>query len=210
MSTLKCDRCSAFGLKFRAAHISPSDYLEGKQSADIWIIGLNPKGKIGYIDSRTKEQLENFDRECHSYFDDFRKVSQILYNNWKSSTSRIAHTDLVKCFSPTFPPNLNNKSRDKETIINNCKSYLLDQIKRSKPKIIICNGSDVCKEMINFFPPNTTDYPDTKNLTSYKTTYEGHSFWIIMSGFIGRIDDRNKRRLGKEIEHILELEKIEI
>jgi hypothetical protein len=60
--------------------------------------------------------------------------------------------------------------------------------------------------MIGFFPPQTNE--SLEILTSYKTTYEEHSFWIVLSGFIGRIDDRNKRRLGKEIEHILDIEKI--
>ena len=206
MNTLKCDRCSSFGLSFYADNIFPQEYLEGKQSADIWIVGLNPKAEIGNVEKRTREQFEAFDPDCHPYFHDFKKVSSKLYDNWKSKNSKVAHTDLVKCFSLSFPPT--HKLIDKIKIVNNCKVYLLDQIQNGKPKIIICNGSDVCSEIITFFPPNTNEPLNT--LTSYKTIYKEHSFWIVLSGFIGRIDDRNKRRLGKEIEHILELENISI
>jgi len=204
MDTLKCDRCSSLGLSFHAENIYPYEYLEGKPTADIWIVGLNPKGEIGGINKRTKEDFISFDPDCHSYFHDFKKVSKKLYSNWKSQDSKVAHTDLVKCASPSFPAT--GKYLDQEAIVKNCKVHLLEQIKRGKPKVIICNGSVVCREMINFFPPETTE--PTNTLTSYKAVYEGHSFWIVLSGFIGRIDDRNKRRLGKEIEQILDLEKI--
>jgi hypothetical protein len=167
MNTLKCDRCSSIGLSFHADNIFPYEYLEGGLSADIWIVGLNPKAAIGTIERRTREQFETFDPDCHSYFQDFKKVSQKLYKNWKGQNGRIAHTDLVKCFSPTFLPT--QKSSDKETIVNNCKVHLLRQIQTRRPKVIICNGSDVCKEMIGFFPPQTNESLDI--LTSYKTTY---------------------------------------
>ena len=66
--------------------------------------------------------------------------------------------------------------------------------------------------MIKFFPPKNGT--DLKFVTSYKTQVELengiHEFWIVLSGFIGRIDDRNKRRLGKEIEEIIETENIRI
>ena len=198
MRTIKCNKCSHLGLSFYADHVFPYEYLEGKSTADIWIIGLNPKAEINSIDKRTLEEFDSFDPDSHSYFHDFKKVSQKIYANWKSDKGRIAHTDLVKCFSKSFPPTA--KRKDKKQIINNCKVHLLQQIRTFKPKIIICNGSDVCIEMINFFPPAKSKTLDI--LTSYKTNLEGNSFWVILSGFIGRIDDRNKRRLGKEIEKI--------
>ena len=151
----------------------------------------------------------------NSYFYDFNKVSPKLYKNWESKESIVAHTDIVKCFSNSFPPQtldgkvLNRKSV--ETIVQNCQEHLLIQIQTYKPKIIICNGSIVCSEMIKLFPPNKDE--DIKDITSYVATYETeegkpYTFRIVLSGFIGRIDDRSKRRLGKEIEKIIEEEKI--
>ena len=98
-----CNKCSALGLSFYSEHIQPPDYIEGRKSADIWIIGLNPKGNLGHVEQRTINDFENFDPDCHSYFRDFKKVSPMLYKNWKSQNSRVAHTDLVKCFSQSFP-----------------------------------------------------------------------------------------------------------
>ena len=115
-------------------------------------------------------------------------------------------TDLVKCYSPTFPPIDDNKS--KQLVIGNCKRYLFNQILLHKPKVLICNGTDVCNMMMSFFPPDSQE-PHTL-LTSYKTSFQNHAFTLVLSGFIGRIDDRNKRRLGKEIEAILQEENIQL
>lgn len=64
----------------------------------------------------------------------------------------------------------------------------------------ICNGSKVCWEIIKLFPP---EKETNLKLTSYKTQMKldkgNHKFWIVLSGFIGRISDQNKRRFGKEI-----------
>lgn len=208
MDALKCNLCESFGLKYYSHHIFPYEYLEGKSNSDIWIVGLNPSGPIGYINERKKEDFLNFDPDCHSYFKDFKKVSPKLYTNWKSNNSRIGHTDLVKCRSLKFPPTENHK--DKVSIVNNCVAHLKRQIEEHCPKVIICNGSEVCKEMIKFFPPESATFENIKSTTSYSTIFNGQKLWIVLTGFIGRIDDWNKRRLGKEIEHILNVEGIEL
>lgn len=117
---------------------------------------------------------------------------------------------MVKCFSHTFPPPITetetNVRKAHIEIIDNCKEHLIQQLNKNRPKLIICNGSNVCWEMIKFFPPENRT--DLKFVPSYKTQVELkngiHEFWIVLSGFIGRIDDRNKRKLGKEIEKIIE------
>lgn len=212
----RCTKCSNYGLEFKSEHIAPSECFEGNPSAEIWIVGLNPKADIGHVETRTKEEFENFDPDCHRYFADFKKVSPKLYKNWKSENSNVAHTDLVKCFSLSFPPFNNqvitNRKKAHREIIDNCSVYLIEQIHKASPKLIICNGSAVCREMIRLFPPE--EGTDLKFLTSYKTQVkiekDDHEFWIVLSGFIGRIDDRSKRRPGREIEEIIELEDIRI
>lgn len=205
-----CDKCKDLGLLFRSKHgISPVDFIEGNAEADIWIIGLNPKGEIGKIEERSLNKLKKFNPNCHPYFKDFKKVSERLYKNWEGSDSNIAHTDLVKCFSDSFPPKVKNSGMKKQRdIVDNCVEYLMKQILINKPKLIICNGSRVCWEMIRIFPPKQAN--DRDSITSYYTNMDNHKFWIVLSGFIGRIDNRNKRRLGMEIEQIIEKEKISI
>ena len=214
---ITCNKCSKFGLEFKSENITPNEYIEGNPNADIWIVGLNPKDDIGHVELRTKKDFENFNPDCHRYFSDFKKASPKLYENWKNAnSSNIAHTDLVKCFSHTFPPPIEqkgiNKGKAHSEIIANCRAHLTEQLNKSRPKLIICNGSNVCWEMINLFPPK--EGVDKKYATSYKAQVQlktqVHEFWIVLSGFIGRIDDRNKRRLGKEIEDIIELENIRI
>lgn len=210
-----CNKCQKFGLGFYSKHIEPHQYIEGNPGADIWIIGLNPKSEVGTVEGRTGSEFENFDPDCHPYFSDFKKVSGKLYQNWKSEISIVAHTDLVKCFSKSFPPKGKTKGNQGQTktdqIVNNCSEFLRKQIQIGTPKVLICNGSSVCWEMMRLFPPKLKDY-NPKTLTAYQASQniEGtdHNFWIVLSGFIGRIDDRNKRRLGREIEEILEKEQI--
>lgn len=203
-----CDKCSSFGLSFFSRSIQTTDYIEGNPSASIWIIGLNPKGKIGHIEERTKEDFYNFSPKSHRYFSDFKKVSPELYKSFESSNGNVAHTDIVKCFSNTFPPNSSKSNAQK--IINNCLPILTEQLLNHKPKILICNGSPASWEVLKLFPPNSNE--NWEKITSYK--YENIernlSFWVVLSGYIGRIDDRNKRRLGYEIEDILKKENISL
>lgn len=209
-----CTKCSNFGLEFTSEHIVPSEFIEGNPTAEIWIVGLNPKAEVGHVETRTTEEFKNFNPDCHRYFSDFKKVSPILYENWKSENSNVAHTDLVKCFSHSFPPPIDpletNRRRAHREIIDNCNVHLIEQLNKSRPKLIICNGSSVCSEILKLFPPD--EGIDPKFITSYKTQMkigkDNHEFWIVLSGFIGRVDDRNKRRLGKEIEEIIGIEGI--
>ncbi len=205
-----CDRCAKFGLCYQTtSNSTPEDYIWGNPFAEVWIIGLNPKlGSAPQIITETKQDFANFKPEnSHPYFDDFKKVSSILYNNFQNSNN-VAHTDLLKCASENFPPT--KKRKDNETIIANCFYYLEQQIDTYKPKVIICNGSPVSWEFFKKFNPPTQN--SWKEITSYKTTRESgkHNFWIIASGFIGRIDDWSKRRLGIEIEKICADENIQL
>jgi hypothetical protein len=207
---ITCDKCKRYGFEFRSKHnISPVDFIDGNVNVDIWIIGLNPKNKVGHIEERSLDDFKSFNPNGHHYFRDFRKVSERLYKNWERPDRNIAHTDLVKCFSDTFPPaNEGNGKRNQRQIVDNCVEFLKEQILTSKPKLIICNGSPVCWEMIRIFPPRQTY--DLDCLTSYYTSIDNHQFWIVLSGFIGRIDNRNKRRLGMEIEKLIEKENIKL
>jgi len=207
---ITCEKCANYGLEFRTRHgILPVDAIDGNPDADIWIIGLNPKSKIGHIEERSLSDFKLFNPDGHRYFRDFRKVSGKLYKNWQREDSNVAHTDIVKCFSDTFPPKIRDKGTNSQwSIIDNCIDYLKMQIITHKPKMIICNGSPVCRIIISLLPPPQTE--DIERLTSYCTNVDNHNYWIVLSGFIGRIDNRNKRRLGMEIEQIIEKENINI
>jgi len=178
----------------------PSDFLEGKRDSLIWIVGLNPKGNLEKNDERDVTELENyFEGDIHPYFHDFRKVSEKLYNLLGKERG-VAHTDIVKCFSNEFPPKNCNR-KEAQIIISNCKGYFEEQIKKyfpKTPKIIICNGSPVCKIIKRVIKPQI-DY-----ITSYVGNFNGKEITVILSGFIGRLDDYAKLRLGKEIESYIE------
>ena len=196
----KCSRCEDFGLKFKRNY-RPVEYLEGRRSSKIWIIGLNPAEETDWDDNERDandlaERFDNYD-EIPSYFKDFKKVSSLLFAQLGKEYG-VAHTDLVKCSSKRWPPPL-CKGKDHYDVIKNCQEYLIKQIEIYKPIMIICNGAPVSKEIKRFFPIKSK-----VSDTCYLSNIGSNDIYIILSGFIGRVDDYAKRRLGYEIESILE------
>ena len=207
-----CDKCKKFGLEYISNHFySPQDFIEGSLDAKIWIIGLNPKINENEFIDKTLEELRSFNPNQHPYFKDFKKVSAKLYNNWEGLESKIAHTDLVKCASTEFPPK-NPKtskkcgSKDIDEIISNCfENHLKKQILTYKPLLIICNGAFTSETIFTHFSPNDKSINSAKEVGMYETSFNDHNFIVVMSGFIGRIDDWSKRRLGVEIEKAINM-----
>jgi hypothetical protein len=188
-----CNKCSEYGLPQFEEQYKPVDFIEGKRDSLIWIVGLNPKDD-GTGLKRSLKELEEWPKNhknLHSYFKDFQKVSNALFNDFGKSCGT-AHTDIVKCASKTFP-----LGKTRRYIIENCKPYLMQQIDKHRPRLIVCNGSEVSKFMKEFIsPPQGFKLTDT----SYWSDLNGTKICVILSGYIGRIDDHSKRRLGKEIE----------
>ena len=174
----------------------PSEFIEGYRKSKVWIIGLNPKEEP----TRSRSELaKRFDdpTKLHPYFKDFRTVSQTLYD-LLGKEEGVAHTDLVRCHSPSWPPP-GVKSAEERTIIENCSPYLVSQIRSLKPQLLICNGSKVSSFIKEIVKP-----PDNETgCTSYSGRFEGKTIHVILSGFVGRLDNYAKWRLGREIEHCL-------
>ena len=188
----ECCLCSQSGLCFNRKY-APQDYIEGKRSSLIWIVGLNPKGKLGENDTLGITELESyFEADIHPYFNDFRKVSSKLFE-LLGKDNGVAHTDIVKCFADKFPPK-DCKGKDGKDIVNNCKQYFEKQLQDIRPKLIICNGRPVCEVAKDIIKPIE------EAETYYRGRYDCNDITVVLSGFIGRIDDYAKRRLGLEIE----------
>ncbi len=192
----ECSKCKTYGLKYERRY-KPSDFLAGKRDSLILIVGLNPKGGLDKKSKIGIKELKNyFDGNIPPYFRDFRKVSEKLYSLFGKDKG-VAHTDIVKCSSNRFPPK-NCKGKEAKIIVNNCKEYLEKQIKKFHPRIVICNGSLVSKMIKRIIEPRTN------YVTSYIGSFDGNEIAVILSGFIGRIDNYAKLRLGKEIELYME------
>ncbi|MFW6047194.1 MAG: uracil-DNA glycosylase family protein [Candidatus Woesearchaeota archaeon] len=200
-----CNKCDKYGMTFERKY-SPTEFVEGKLTSKIWIIGLNPKKEISAIDKRTVKKLSVFldKKDELSYFKDFNKVSNLLYD-LLGKENGVCHTDIVKCFSKGFPPkdpNHNDKRlgvKGQREIIRNCSNYLKEQLILHKPRMIICNGSYSCNKIKELVIPNEKQSYDTYYIGKYKD----QEIVVVLSGFIGRIDDYSKRRLGKEIEVLI-------
>ncbi len=193
----ECAECSEYGFHFKRGY-QPVDFIEGKKNSLVWIVGLNPAVDQNWVDERTSKDLDGYftDLETvHSYFKNFKSVSETLFENLGKDFGT-AHTDIVKCSSKSFPPE-SAKGRKAKQVISNCKKFLEKQINDHKPKIIVCNGAEVSKFMLTFLPP-PTDF--TTNQTSYWSSIGKEDVCVVLSGFIGRIDNYAKRRLGIEIE----------
>jgi hypothetical protein len=196
MGNVRCQKCQQFGVSFARTY-SPSDFIEGDPASPVWIIGINPAMPGDWTDGRSSAQLrEAFADHATgvSYFRDFRVVSPWLFEGL-GKPGGVAHTDLVKCSSTSWPPE-GLAGRDASTIVSRCADYLRDQLQKFRPKLLICNGSSVCSYINETVPPRDYKPEDT----SYVGQLEGHEFVVVLSGFVGRIDNHAKRRLGREIE----------
>ncbi|MBC8198141.1 MAG: hypothetical protein H8E60_09675 [Candidatus Marinimicrobia bacterium] len=196
-----CAKCKEFGLEFNREY-KPIDFLEGKHSSEIWVVGLNPAQEEGWKDEgRNSETLSRrFDdlEKIPPYFKGFEKVSDSLFEMFGKENG-VAHTDLIKCSSKKWPPD-SCKGKKADKVINNCKGYLFEQITKFKPKLIICNGAPVSRKIEELLEPKKW-LTDT---TSYESEINTQRVVVVLSGFIGRIDNFSKRRLGYEIESRIE------
>ena len=202
-----CRVCANTGLEFSSEYYSPEDFLHGKRSSRIWIVGINPKKeKDKLLHNRKIDYLVNYfnnKENIHPYFNDFKRVSMRLYN-LLGEENGAAHTDIVKCFSKKTPPS---------HCFDKCKEYIVKQLENQLrfnllPKIIICNGAPVCDVISNILNIKTRKQRKKENdklITSDIGNFHDNQVTVIYSGFIGRIDDYSKIRLGKEIEKYMDI-----
>lgn len=192
-----CNKCIAHGLRYERQY-APEQFIEGDPDSRVWIVGLNPAEAKDWVDPRSLNDLLDYfsSTDVHRYFKQFRLVSERLYA-MLGAKQGAAHADLVKCSSLTWPPEGVVRSARSE-VVRNCAGYLQLQLERHRPKVIVCNGSEVSREVLRLLPPPQT-------ASSVATSYihergDGTKIAVVLSGFIGRIDNYAKRRLGAEID----------
>jgi uracil-DNA glycosylase len=196
-----CDTCKHLGMQFDAS-FPPQQYVYGFPESPIWIVGLNPKARTG--ETKHEHTLDELREEFRirapkdSYFLDFRRVSPLVFG-LLGNPSGVAHTDVVKCLADTFP---------KKEATENCSPFLLEQITKHHPKLLICNGRAVCDAIRWLISPPETFREESD--TSYTASVEGVEVIIVLSGFLARIDNYAKRRLGIEIENYMRRLGIEV
>ena len=188
-----CDKCSRHKLTFNRPY-APNEFIEGNPKADVWIIGLNPKEEPKSCSSEDLHTALDDETNRHPYFKDFAKVSLKLKLN---SRGNVAHTDLVKCHSGTWL----KSAVAKREVIKDCIPYLSQQLNEHLPRVIVCNGADVSREIRKIILPSSKL---ASNETQYDAEFHGRTVTVILSGFIGRLDNFAKRRLGREIEEALD------
>ena len=191
-----CNKCQEICGFYYKRQYRPDEYILGKKNSQILIIGINPKGDIGENNiEETVDDLRNNPMK-NSYFDKIRKISEIISKNIGVENG-VAHTDLLKCFSNNFPPQKLNRGNIHRIIIN-CRPYLIRQLEKGSFKLVICNGFHVNWHIEQIIQP-IKDHD-----TYYIGEFLGRRIAVLRSGFIGRIDNYAKRRLGKEVELLMD------
>src|SRR4030042_3719771 len=170
-------------------------FLQGNPQSKIWVIGLNPHTEDSI--AKRPDKFEDYIVDMreyfaagnvHSYFKDFRYV---LGPNWKKEFHEsVATLDLVKCASAGY--NKFVKAAEQQ-----CGGFLERQIEVFKPELIICNGAPVC----NWFRRNCDIRDQGITATSVRPLGR-HAFTVVFSGFIGRIDNYARLRLGREVAEL--------
>jgi len=196
-----CTKCEPLcGFRFDRPY-RPEDWIEGDPTSPIWIIGLNPRSteldhtSTGINHRSLEETRSGFAKHAKKigYFKIFARVSPALYS---LLGTRVAHTDLVKCASSSWPPP-NTSDATKSEILMNCSSYLRVQIQTHRPQLLICNGADVCRFIRTLLPPPSGT---PINAPNYVSSAMGDDVVVVMTGFLRQLDNFNLRRIGLEIE----------
>jgi hypothetical protein len=154
----KCTACKDRGLSNIVKHY-PIVSFGDLNNKPLIVVGLNPSTKEyedNYVSSdpdpakRHRSQMSYFDSGYYSFFQKLEKFFQGKAKTtigWKKSPwEKIGFTDLAKC------PTRNNKGQwtqlktsQKKRIIQNCESYLIDQIETCRPSVLFAYGTDVCR-----------------------------------------------------------------
>lgn len=178
----------------------PPVFMVGNPESKVWVVGLNPAMPQDNLqrtfDENRKYEEEYFSGNVHGYYKkNFRHVfGEDCLEKFKRGD--IASLDLVKCHSKKYKGN--------KEIEDRCGEFLEKQIEVFKSRLIICNGAPVCRWFEGKYKEQIKNNIDTEKITKADLkTPTGHEFTVIFSGFIGRIDNYAKRRLGIEIDAVL-------
>jgi uracil-DNA glycosylase len=195
MADYACTKCSSLGTSYLRSY-KPEEFIEGDPRSPIWIIGLNPAMSTDWRDGRSTVELRDGFAALvatNGYFRKFRNVAGWLFVQLGQPMG-VAHTDLIKCASSTWPPS-GVPAENAGKIASICSAYLRDQLLMYRPRVFICNGTAVCHFILSLIPP-----PALGACTSYAARLGDHEIIVVLSRFVGRIDNYARRRLGREIE----------
>ena len=195
LEVYNCEKCKDLGFG-RIPHkgLVP-EFMVGNFEAKIWVVGLNPKLRKGHEGIRDHNDSKDFDSYFKSIrnfdFDSpyFKRIKDhVFLEDWEWGDG-VAHVDLVKCASRGIDKSF-EKAKD------NCGDYLERQIKLLKPKLIIANGVPVSK----WFKSRKEQKKVTN--TSILLKFNGFETFVVLSGFIGRMDRCSMARLREDIKRI--------
>ena len=209
-------------------HYEPEEFIEGNPDSKIWIVSLNPfagKASENYLepgavsmndDHRTKLSLLTHYDHFKNWQEDpkaaFRKPWQ-YYRSWKAASSlvidgllngTVAHLDIVKCYSETWPPKFSNSNQ----VVENCQIYFRNQLSNSNVRILICAGRAVHEAIKSICSPPSSLGTVNKNPVTYVSKVNGRDITIIltphMTGHRG-LTNQERREVGLEIEKQAEI-----
>ncbi|MFH1613259.1 MAG: uracil-DNA glycosylase family protein, partial [bacterium] len=133
---INCNKC--YRLREITKYPMPHIYYNNLSKVNIFIVGQNPGTENNY----SKVKIENFIKKYHDLWWECR-VGKYIRKEFGDDflKEKIFFTNICKCSSPK------NSKLEKEEV-ENCKQFLLDQLKIIRPKIIITLGNEA-EETIN-------------------------------------------------------------
>lgn len=119
----------------------PQQAIEGNPASPIWVIALNPKTKTNQHKRRKSNPVSWNRKDTDANAPHFRRLKLLLGDKWYTSLLKdggVAHTDLLKCGSPGF-------TSTEKAAVSYCKEFLIDQIRKYRPKLLLVLSSDASK-----------------------------------------------------------------
>lgn len=176
-----------FSFKFE---YSPIECLWGKYSSKILYVGVNPfSERIGGNNHFSSEILRNGPSK-NSYFGTIHHWYPPLYEEIGKENG-VAFTDLIKCYSPTFPFK-RMKVSDYDIVFRNCRIHLDQQIRqmaRQNLKLVIVSGIHPCWHLLDMYFNEQNNSDKSIDCIGKETTIEDNIIhFAFFRKFMGRKD----------------------
>jgi hypothetical protein len=172
--------------KYGTPNFDPLSAIEGDAESPIWIIGINPKTVPGEHATSQPNPINWTNTRPHAPH--FQRLQRVIGEQWYTCLFKeggIAHTDLLKCGSPSY-------SEVEMGAVEHCKGFLLDQIRTHKPKLLLVLSS-AAAGIIH----GEAGLPDGSTEGTWKI--EHHQCYVVLSGYSSPFQDRYARlRLMKD------------
>lgn len=182
---MPCPSCNSCPMpnRFGSPNFDPLEAVEGDPNSPIWIVSLNPKTEEDDHARGEPNPINWADTDPAAPH--FIRLKGILGTQWYGRLFQqdgIAHTDIVKCGSPSF-------TSIEVSAIQYCVRFFFAQVKVHKPRLLLVLSSEAARIIAE---EARLGEANTEGWWQFGTTKE-ESCYVVLSGYSAPRQERYAR-----------------